>query len=106
MRRRNATAAGNSPRASSRSRCNSDMLAILSAVAGNYGLTQEACQRRSLQCPYHPPALDVRPRAIGGDDDRMIESKFAGVDAPRAIVGNALQPALVGRPARPKTGLV
>src|SRR6516225_3706654 len=101
MRRRNATAAGNSPRASSRNRCNSDMLANLSVVAGNYGLTtggvpaSSAAAVASLQCPHHPPTPDVRPIAIGGDDNRAVEHKFACADAPRALVGDALQRALV-----------
>src|SRR5208282_1237196 len=101
MRRRNATAAGNSPRASSRNRCNSDMLAILSAVASNYGLTtggvpaSSASAIASLQCPHHPPALNIRPLAIGGDDDRTVENKFACADPVRALVGSALQHAFV-----------
>src|SRR6516162_6016221 len=101
MRRRNATAAGNSARASSRNRCNSDMLAILSVVAGNYGLTtggvpaSSVCGVARLQCPHHPPAPDVRPLAIGSDDDRMVENKFACADALHAFLGDVLQRALV-----------
>src|SRR6516162_4341858 len=101
MRRRNATAAGNSPRASSRNRCNSDIFAMLPVVAGNYGPTAEAvpaslvARVARLQCSHHPPAPDVRPLAVGSDDDRMVENKFACFDAPRALFGDALQAALV-----------
>src|SRR6516162_3487694 len=101
MRRRNATAAGNSPRASSRNRCNSDMFAILPVVAGNYGPTAGAVPASSiarvarLQCSHHPPAPDVPPLAVGSDDDRMVENKFGCFDAPRTFFGDALQDVLV-----------
>src|SRR6516164_8645043 len=103
MRRRNATAAGSSARASSRNRCNSDMLTILPAVAGKY---VPVCCLPCLQRPDHPPALDVRPLAIGSDDDRTVEHEFARLDLAGAFLGDALQGALVRRPACLPTGLV
>src|SRR6516165_9069411 len=159
MRRRKAMAAGSSARASSRNRCNSDMLASsLSSTAtmyqplhpgqpeqdpiGSKGPSSPPRKRRGsggpglplagnrghrsslilgsrfrgnddfnssdggLQRPDDPPAPDVRPLAIGRDDDRTVEHEIARFDLPGAFLGNAVQRALVRRPARLPTGFV
>src|SRR3984893_11195310 len=54
----------------------------------------------TLQSSHHPPASDVGPITVGSDDHRAVEGEFACLDAPTALLGDGLQPALVRRPAR------
>ena len=50
----------------------------------------------TLQSARHPPASDISPSAVGCDDQRPIENKFARIDAPTALFGDGPQLAPVG----------
>src|ERR1700730_9260867 len=113
MRRRNATAAGNSARASSRKPCSPNMPDIFPVFCR--GTMQKAPSRRQLprpvgslplQCPHHPPASDVSPITVGCDDHRPIENEFARIDAPTALLGDPPQSVVVRGPAWLPTGFL
>src|SRR6516165_870999 len=69
MRRRNTTAAGNSARASSRNRCNSDMLALLPVVGCNYEPTTAPWPARArsdrIERPFVAPRIPGKARQGG-----------------------------------------